>query len=93
MLNSEIAACLAEGADIEAQQYDEIQAVIRSIMVKRIGGAQDRLQRILSKRTSFYIVVICRIHHLFCNIHTFPFPLLTVLYHPFFVVVSYFITI
>ena len=62
MLNSEIAACLAEGADIEAQQYEEIQAVIRSIMVKRIGGAQERLQRILEKRTLFLSCHDCYFH-------------------------------
>jgi hypothetical protein len=51
MLKSEVDACYAEGADIEAKQYEEIQVMVNQIMVKRIGGAQDRLQRILSKRT------------------------------------------
>lgn len=51
MLKSEVDACYAEGADVEAKQYEEIQAMVNQVMVKRIGGAQDRLQRILAKRT------------------------------------------
>jgi len=51
MLKSEVDACHAEGADIEAQQYEAIQAMVNQVMVKRIGGAQDRLQHILSKRS------------------------------------------
>ena len=51
MLKSEVDACYAEGADIEAQSYEAIQVMVNQVMVKRIGGAQDRLQRILAKRT------------------------------------------
>ena len=80
MLNSEIAACLAEGADIEAQQYEEIQATIRSIMVKRIGGAQERLQRILAKRTSSLYCGYCSFFTLFQYLY-FYFPLMTLIYY------------
>jgi hypothetical protein len=50
MLKSEIDACMVEGADIEAQQYRDILDQINKTMAKRIGGAQERLQKILEKR-------------------------------------------
>eukprot|EP00596_Hydrurales_sp_CCMP1899_P009979 CAMPEP_0119051438 /NCGR_PEP_ID=MMETSP1177-20130426/73051_1 /TAXON_ID=2985 /ORGANISM="Ochromonas sp, Strain CCMP1899" /LENGTH=615 /DNA_ID=CAMNT_0007030637 /DNA_START=289 /DNA_END=2136 /DNA_ORIENTATION=+ len=51
MLKSEVDACYAEGADIEAKEYETLLETVNIVMVKRIGGAQDRLKRILDKRT------------------------------------------
>lgn len=51
MLKSEVNACYAEGADIEAKEYETLLETVNIVMVKRIGGAQDRLKRILDKRT------------------------------------------
>jgi hypothetical protein len=51
MLKKEIAICYQEGANIEAQQYQEIYDGINVEMAKRVGNAQDKLQRILAKRT------------------------------------------
>ena len=51
MLKSEVDACYAEGADVEAKQYETLLETVNVVMVKRIGGAQDRLKRILDKRT------------------------------------------
>lgn len=51
MLKSEIDACYAEGADIEGKEYETLLETVNKVMVKRIGGAQDRLKRILDKRT------------------------------------------
>jgi len=51
MLKKEIAICYQEGANIEAQQYQEIYDGINVEMARRVGNAQDKLQRILAKRT------------------------------------------
>jgi hypothetical protein len=51
MLKSEIDACYAEGADVEAKEYETLLETVNRVMVKRIGGAQDRLKRILDRRT------------------------------------------
>lgn len=48
MLQAEITTCLNEGADIEAQQLQEIMSEIRKCMTRQMGSAQDRLQKILS---------------------------------------------
>jgi hypothetical protein len=50
MLKSEVDACYAEGADIEAKEYETLLETVNIVMVKRIGGAQDRLKQILDKR-------------------------------------------
>ena len=51
LLKKEIAICYQEGANIEAQQYQEIYDGINIEMARRVGNAQDKLQRILAKRT------------------------------------------
>ena len=51
MLKSEVDACYAEGADVEAKEYETLLATVNIVMVRRIGGAQDRLKKILDKRT------------------------------------------
>lgn len=51
MLKSEVDACYAEGADVEAKEYETLLETVNKVMVKRIGGAQDRLKRIFDKRT------------------------------------------
>ena len=50
MLKSEADACFVEGADAEGRQYQELAATINKVMVSRLDQAQQRLQRILSKR-------------------------------------------
>ena len=49
MLKSEADACFVEGADAEGKQYQDLQGIITRVMAERIGQAQERLQRILSK--------------------------------------------
>ena len=64
MLQEEAQSCLAEGADFEAQQYLDLGETIRRVMAMRIGDAQEKLQRILSKRgvkaMESEIVAMCR---------------------------------
>ena len=50
MLKSEADACFVEGADAEGKQYNDLIAVIMRVMASRIDTAQQKLQRILSKR-------------------------------------------
>eukprot|EP01038_Epipyxis_sp_PR26KG_P004842 gene4842-6787_t len=50
MLKSEAQACLEEGADIERETYLSILDTINQVMVSRMGSAQQRLERILSKK-------------------------------------------
>lgn len=50
MLRHEAAVCENEGAHLEAQTYLNIIAAINSAMAERMGSAQSRLERILSKR-------------------------------------------
>lgn len=49
LLQKEINDCLAESANLEAEQYRELSATINQVMVERIGGAQSRLDRILKR--------------------------------------------
>jgi len=49
MLQAEIEACFAEGADIEGENYRLVLGAITRQMNMKIGSAQERLQRILSK--------------------------------------------
>jgi hypothetical protein len=49
LLQKELNDCLAEGANLEAEQYTELLATINQVMVERIGGAQSRLDRILKR--------------------------------------------
>lgn len=49
MLQSESNACFAEGADTEGQQYVDLIGCITKVMASRVGIAQEKLQRILSK--------------------------------------------
>lgn len=51
MLKSEAQACYNEGADIEAKLYEEVYDMINVVMASKIGSAQERLQRILEKRS------------------------------------------
>eukprot|EP01035_Chromulina_nebulosa_P020381 gene20381-26450_t len=48
-LKTEIGSCLAEGADIEAKQYNDILEAINRRMAARVSFAQEKLQIILSK--------------------------------------------
>jgi len=50
MLAAEAQSCFAEGADEEGKQYQELAVAINAEMVSRLGSAQDRLQKILSKK-------------------------------------------
>ena len=50
MLKSEADACFVEGADAEGKQYNDLIAVIMRVMASRIDTAQQKLQRILSKK-------------------------------------------
>jgi len=49
LLQKEINDCLAESANLEAEQYTELLSTINKVMVERIGGAQSRLDRILKR--------------------------------------------
>lgn len=49
MLQAEAKECLAVGADLEAQIYTDILAAVNAEMAVRIGSAQERLMKILSK--------------------------------------------
>ena len=49
MLKDEITTCLNEGADIKAEQYQEIMQEITKTMAVHVGTAQERLQTILTK--------------------------------------------
>lgn len=49
MLKSEADACFVEGADIEGKYYLDLINTITKVMANRIGGAQERFQKILSK--------------------------------------------
>ena len=51
MLKSEAKMCYNEGADIEAKLYEEVYDIINVVMASKIGSAQERLQRILEKRS------------------------------------------
>lgn len=48
-LKAEADSCYAEGADLEAKEYETLLATINKVMVKRLSSATDRLQIILSK--------------------------------------------
>ena len=64
MLKEEADSCFVEGADAEGQQYLDLGDTIRQVMVMRIGVAQEKLQRILSKKgvkaMESEIVAMCR---------------------------------
>lgn len=49
-LREEVVACHEAGANVEAAQYEQLLHVINEVMVDRMGSAQSRLERILSKR-------------------------------------------
>lgn len=50
-LKKEAAVCFSEGAEIEGQLYLDLLTEINNFMAVNIGNAQDRMKRILSKRT------------------------------------------
>lgn len=49
LLQKELNDCLAESANLEAEQYTELLATINKVMAERIGGAQSRLDKILKR--------------------------------------------
>ena len=50
LLKSEAAECFKVGADIEGQQYMQLLETINQVMAKRMNTAQQKFERILSKR-------------------------------------------